>query len=338
LRGLAFHPKYGQNGYFYVTYTYTSGDVTLNRISRFQVSADPNRADPDSEQVLLTVIQPYTFHNAGEIHFGPDGYLYILLGDGGSYGDSQNNAQIMSRLLGKVARIDVNAQKGSPADCKELGSGNYTIPPTNPFVDGAGKACDEIWSMGLRAPWRFSFDRLTGDLYMGDVGQDAWEEINFQPRGSAGGENYGWRCYEGNHPYNTDGCQAKNRYTFPIFEYSSQPDNANCAVITGYVYRGAKYPAMHGHFFLTDFCSGIFWDLACGANGWQVTQHTNLLGPGRVAFGEDAQGELYVVNIYTDKIYRLVESTPVTPTVTTPAEDDTRLYLPIIMKPLFSCS
>lgn len=339
LRGLAFHPNYANNGYFYVNYTHTSGNVTVNRISRFQVSSNPNRANAGSETVLLTVIQPTTIHSAGEIHFGMDGYLYILLGDGGSPRDEPNRGQTTNHLLGKIARIDVNAQNGSPADCKGLGSGNYTVPATNPFVDGAGKNCDEIWSLGLRAPWRFSFDRLTGDLFLGDVGQDAWEEVNFQRRNAAGGQNYGWRCYEGNHPYRTDGCRPRSDYKFPIFEYSSRTGTPNCAIITGYMYRGTQYPAMYGHFFMTDFCSGIIWDLTCTINGWQVAQHTNLQEAGRVGFGEDAQGELYVISLYENKIYRLVQNTPVAAEVReiTPSEGDTILYLPIIRKSPYVC-
>jgi glucose/arabinose dehydrogenase len=330
--GLVFHPNYANNGYFYVNYTHTSGGTTYTRISRFTVSSNSNVANVNSEEVLLTVVQPFENHNAGDIHFGPDGYLYIPLGDGGSGGDPQNNAQTMTRLLGKIIRIDVNAQAGSPSDCKGSGTGSYTIPAGNPLVDGPGRNCDEIWAAGLRNPWRSSFDRLTGDLYIGDVGQNAWEEVNFQRAGSPGGTNYGWRCYEGNHAYDLDGCRDRSSYTFPIFEYAQGSNN--CSVIAGYVYRGSQYPAMYGHFLLTDYCSGIFWDLVCAANGWQVTQHTNLQAFGRVAFGEDAQGELYVVDRSANKIYRLVENTsiPATPT------PDTFIYLPFLIQSSSLCS
>lgn len=334
LLGLAFHPDYATNGYFYVNYTHTAGSTTRTRISRFQVSSNPNLANAGSETVLLTVVQPYPNHNAGDLHFGPDGYLYIPLGDGGSGGDPQNYAQNMRSLLGKVVRIDVDAQSGTPADCRGEGSGSYTIPATNPFRDGSGGTCDEIWASGLRNPWRSSFDRLTGDLYIGDVGQGNWEEINFQPSG-ASGKNYGWRCYEGNHFYNADGCQERSRYTFPVFEYAQA--GTHCSVIAGYVYRGAEYPAMYGHFLLTDYCSGRFWDLECTSNGWQVTQYTHLQAQARyVAFGEDAKGELYVVGMGNNTIYRLVENTAVTPTSTppTPSEDDKLLYFPLIRKQL----
>jgi len=320
LLGLTFHPDYASNGYFYLNYTHTSFNIRRTRISRFSVSDDPNVADPDSESILLTVRQPQANHNAGDIHFGPDGYLYVPLGDGGGAGDTGNNAQNLSLLLGKIARIDVDSGSGSAPDCQGGGTGNYTIPPTNPLVDGAGGTCDEIWAIGLRNPWRSSFDRLTGDLYIGDVGQNDWEEINYQPVNAGGGENYGWRCYEGDHAFNTDGCGPMINYTFPIFEYN-QTDNG-CTVIGGYVYRGSQYPAMYGHYLLADYCSGNFWDLAPDGGGWQATKHTNLSGFGYVAFGEDASGELYVVNISSNTLYRLQENTLF----------DHPLFLPLIIK------
>jgi glucose/arabinose dehydrogenase len=322
LLGLTFHPNYTSNGYFYVNYTHTSGSTTYTRISRFKVSAsNPNVADPNSENVLLTVVQPYRNHNAGDIHFGPDGYLYIPLGDGGSADDPHRNGQNLTTLLGKMSRIDVDASSGTPPDCKGLGTGGYTVPPTNPLVNGAGGNCDEIWAIGLRNPWRFNFDRLTGDMYIGDVGQREWEEVDFQPAGAAGGRNYGWSCYEGNHPFNTTGCSDISNYTFPIFEYY-QKDNSNCSVIAGYVYRGSKYPAMYGRFLLTDYCSGYFWDLMQVNGQWQATQYTNLQGFGRVAFGEDAQGELYVVDMSANKIHKLVENSP-PPATNTPTHTPT---------------
>jgi glucose/arabinose dehydrogenase len=201
------------------------------------------------------------------------------------------------------------------------------------LVDGPGGNCDEIWAAGLRNPWRSSFDRLTGDLYIGDVGQNTWEEVNFKRAGSPGGTNYGWRCYEGNHPYNLDDCKNANSYVFPIFEYS-RGTNPCASVIAGYVYRGSNYPAMYGHFFLTDYCSGIFWDLVCEASGWKVTQHTNLQDFGRVAFGEDAQGELYVIDMDDNEIYQLVENT-VVPATPTPK---TIFYLPLVFGSSSLCS
>jgi uncharacterized repeat protein (TIGR01451 family) len=307
LLGLAFHPDYATNGYFYVNYTNTTADVRRTRISRFSVTGDPNVADPASEDILLTVEQPYANHNAGDIHFGPDGYLYIPLGDGGSAGDPDDNAQDLGLLLGKISRIDVDATSGNPPDCPGIGSGHYTVPGDNPLSDGPGGVCDEIWAAGLRNPWRSSFDRLTGDLYIADVGQNDWEEVDVQPAASTGGENYGWRCYEGDHPYNTAGCGPIGNYTFPVFEYSHAD---GCSITGGYVYRGSRYPAMYGRYLLADYCSGNFWDLAPVDGSWQVTMHTNLVAFGYVAFGEDAQGELYVVNRASGTIYTLVENSP----------------------------
>ncbi|MCI0394559.1 MAG: PQQ-dependent sugar dehydrogenase [Chloroflexi bacterium] len=316
LLGLVFHPDYANNGYFYVNYTNTTSGTRRSRISRFSVTADPNVADPDSEEILLTILDPNWNHNAGHILFGPDGYLYIPMGDGGGAGDTSNNAQNLTLLLGKVSRIDVDNGPGDPPDCVGLGTGNYTVPTSNPLNDGAGGTCDEIWAIGLRNPWRSSFDRLTDDFFIGDVGQGSWEEIDFQPAASTGGENYGWRCYEGNHPYNTTGCGPIGNYTFPIFEYSHS--GSNCTVIGGYVYRGSTYPAMVGRYLLADYCSGNFWDLAYNGSTWTPTLHTNLTEPfSYVAFAEDLNGELYVVDI-GGIVYRLEENTIViTPTPST---------------------
>jgi glucose/arabinose dehydrogenase len=197
LLGLAFDPGYLTNGYFYVNYTNTSGNT---QISRFRVSStNPNRAVKSSEKFILQVQQPFSNHNGGCTRFGPDGYLYIGMGDGGSGGDPNNNAQNPMSLLGKMLRIDVHT--GDP----------YSIPPDNPFIDSANYR-HEIWALGLRNPWRWSFDALTGDLIIGDVGQDKWEEVDFQSAASNGGENYGWRCYEGKHDYNLSGCKPKSNY------------------------------------------------------------------------------------------------------------------------------
>ena len=309
LLGLTFHPDYATNGYFYVNYT--SSD-SRTRISRFQVTANPDVANPNSEEILLTVNQPYSNHNAGDIHFGPDGYLYIPLGDGGSGGDPQNNAQTMTTLLGKITRIDVDNGPGAAADCKGVGTGNYTIPNDNPFINGAGTQCDEIWALGLRNPWRSSFDAWTGDFWIGDVGQNAWEEIDFQPVYSDGGENYGWRCYEGNHPYNTSGCGPSSNYVFPVTEYDHNA--GRCSVSGGYVYRGSQYPAMFGHYLLTDYCSGHFWDVAPdGQGGWVTTQHNNLTAFGRSAFGENIAGELFVANRSQGTVQRVADATTTSP-------------------------
>jgi glucose/arabinose dehydrogenase len=310
LLGIAFHPDYANNGFFFLNYTNTTAAIRRTRISRFSVTTDPDIADPTSEEILLTVTQPFQNHNAGYIMFGPDGYLYLPLGDGGGGGDTQNNAQNPASLLGKVSRLDIDSGPGLAPDCVGLGSGDYTIPADNPFVDGPGNSCDEIWLSGFRNPWQSTFDSLTGDLYIGDVGQGLWEEVSFEPAGSAGGANFGWRCYEGNHPYNTAGCGPMGQYVFPIFEYGHT--GGNCSVIGGYVYRGKANPDMAGHYFLTDYCTGIYWDLYRDDSGvWMATEHNNLQTFGFSAFGEAVNGELFVANKSNGIIYHLEDKAPV---------------------------
>lgn len=312
LLGLAFHPQYVQNGYFYVNYINTTEGVRRTRISRFSVTADPDLANPSSEKILLTVEQPSWNHNAGRIAFGPDGYLYIPLGDGGFSGDPGNNAQTNTRLLGKINRIDVDGQSGGPSDCLGTGTGEYTVPGDNPLVDGAGGPCDEIWATGLRNPWQSTFDALTGDFFIADVGQNKVEEVNYQPASSAGGENYGWRCYEGSQAYNATGCESPNAYVFPIFEYQRPSGYGDCSVTGGYVYRGQRFYALYGRYFLTDYCSGRFWDLQSQPDGsWQSTSHVNVFPPdaantfGNAAFGQRCDGELFVANVTQGKIFYL---------------------------------
>ncbi len=291
LLGLAFHPNYVTNGYFYVNYTNLDGDTT---ISRFSVSpANRNRALPGSEAIILVVAQPFSNHNGGDLAFGPDGYLYIPLGDGGSGGDPLDNSQNLDSLLGKILRLDVDG--GFP----------YAIPPDNPFVGLPG--ADEIWAYGYRNPWRFSFDRLTGDMYIGDVGQNDREEIDFEPAGSAGGGNYGWRCYEGSAPYNLSGCSLDpDDYIFPIHEYTHAE---GCAVTGGYVYRGTRFPTLAGHYFFADYCSGIVWDLLPdGMGGWTLTDHGSVLG-NPTAFGESSRGDLYVADASDGTIYLIGPAT-----------------------------
>ncbi len=280
LLGLAFAPDYPSSGRFYLDYTDTSG---ATRIVRYSVSADdPNRADPESAQLLLRVEQPFSNHNGGQIAFGPDGMLYIALGDGGSAFDPQGNGQDLSTLLGSILRIDV-----SGAD--------YSIPPDNPFV-GQDGARDEIWAYGLRNPWRFAFDRDNGDLYIADVGQAQREEVNVIPGGSAGGQNFGWVITEGDICV-VAGCD-RSGLVDPVFAY--QQDGAR-AVIGGRVYRGSSYPRMRGIFFFNDFFSGNLWGVRRdGAGGYQTTLHlpsasAAALPVGVRAFGEDQAGNIYLV-------------------------------------------
>ena len=292
LLGLAFHPEYQNNGYFFVNYTRTNGDT---RVSRFQVSAsNPNQADPNSEVVLFEVDQPYANHNGGCLKFGPDNYLYIGLGDGGSGGDPQGNGQNTGTMLGKMLRIEVNA------------ANPYAVPADNPFVNQPG-FLPEIWALGLRNPWRFSFDRKTGDLWMGDVGQNNWEEIDFQPAASTGGENYGWRCYEGNHTFNTAGCGAMTNYVFPVDEYANA--GADCSVTGGFVYRGLNYPNLYGHYLYTDYCSGKMWSLTPdGSGGWNKQLLKDLNNFQFVSFGENKNAELFLAALGSGIIYRLTDT------------------------------
>ncbi len=288
LLSVAFHPNYANNGFFYVNYTNTNGDTV---IASYTVSADPNVADPNSSVILLTITQPFSNHNGGQLQFGTDGYLYIGMGDGGSGGDPQNNAQNLEVLLGKMLRIDVDS--GIP----------FTIPPDNPFV-GNPSARDEIWAFGLRNPWRFSFDRLTGDLFIPDVGQEDWEEVNFQLSGGSGGENYGWRMMEGNHCFNpTTNCND-GTLTLPILEYDH---SLGCSITGGFRYRGNMNLQLSGTYIYGDFCSGRIWGATEDDNGvWTTTEllDTNF---DISAFGEDEASEIYFSHYSTSDgaIYRL---------------------------------
>lgn len=286
LFSVAFHPDYKENGRFFVHYTDVNGDTV---IAEYRVSSlDPDRADAASARILLQVDQPYSNHNGGEIAFGPDGYLYIGLGDGGSGGDLHENGQDLGVLLGKLLRIDVDG--GSP----------YGIPPSNPFA-GSGQR-REIWAYGLRNPWRFSFDRETGDLYVGDVGQNRWEEVDYQPASSRGGENYGWNRYEGSHRFRAGSAPD---YVAPVAEYSLS--GPNCAVTGGHVYRGEREPELEGVYFLGDYCSGILWSLVRVGGEWRMSQ---LLDASFqiTSFGEDEAGEVYLAD-HGGRILRLAAAT-----------------------------
>ncbi len=276
LLGIAFHPSYAQNGYFFVNYTDLEGDTV---VARFTVTDDPNVADPMSEVRVLWIDQPASNHNGGHLAFGPDGYLYIGMGDGGGAGDRYGNGQNGQTLLAKLLRLDVD----------EL---PYTIPPDNPFVDDPAMV-DEAWAYGLRNPWFFSFDRETGDLYIADVGQNLYEEVNFQPSGDPGGQNYGWPIMEGLHCYEAEECDTGG-LTLPVAEYDH---SEGCSITGGYVYRGEAYPTLRGIYFFGDFCSGIIWGMVRDERGdWRVARllDTDLMIS---AFGEDETGELYVVDI-----------------------------------------
>lgn len=275
LLGLAFHPDYENNGYFYVNYTGLGGNTV---ISRFQVTDDPNVVDALTEAPMLYIAQPYANHNGGHVEFGPDGYLYIGSGDGGSGGDPQNNGQSLETLLGKMLRIDVNVD------------GPYGVPSDNPFASGGGLS--EIWAYGLRNPWRFSFDAATGDLYIADVGQGEWEEIHMLPAGTGNGANLGWRFYEGTHPYEGTPPQGLE-LDFPVAEYDH---SSRCSITGGYVYRGAQAAEWNGIYFYGDFCSGEVMGMYQAADGnWstQVLWDTAAL---ITSFGVDEAGELYLVD------------------------------------------
>jgi len=276
LLSVAFHPNYAANGLFYVDYTDLNGDTV---IARYRVSLNPDVADPASAIILVTIPQPFANHNGGQLQFGPDGNLYIGMGDGGSGGDPLNNAQNLNSLLGKILRIDV-------------GSLPYGIPADNPFRTNLN-ARPEIWAYGLRNPWRFSFDRRTGDLIIADVGQNTTEEVNFQLAASSGGENYGWRLMEGTNCFNPASNCNDGSLTLPILEYDH---SLGCSITGGYRYRGLENPGMFGFYFYGDFCSGRIWGAAPDALGNWVT--TELLESGLqiTAFGEDEDGELLVAS------------------------------------------
>lgn len=304
LLGLAFHPDFASNGYLYVNYVTNVGGQLYTRVSRFTVSANSNVADAGSELILLQLAQPYSNHNGGDLNFGPDGYLYIGLGDGGSGGDPDERAQNINDLLGKMLRIDVDGG-GSAPQCGS--NANYTVPADNPFVDTAG--CDEIWAVGLRNPWRFSFDRQTGDMFIGDVGQNAWEEIDFQPAGT-GGVNWGWDTKEGTHCYEpASGCDSTG-LTDPIYEYGHE--NGRCSITGGFVYRGSQYPALAGSYLYADFCTGEVWGLSANSGDWNGALTNNKLADiGLIAtFGEDANGEVYVAGYSNGIIYRIQDDAP----------------------------
>jgi len=321
LLGMAFDPGYATNGIFYVNYT--EGPLNgpwFTVVARYVVSvSDPDVADPNSEERLLRFQQPQSNHNGGELQFGPDGYLYISTGDGGGAGDVHGtcgNGQSTTTLLGKLLRVDVRgvAPTSLPPDCGGA-TAAYRVPADNPLAGGIGGNCDEIWTFGLRNPWRSSFDAANGDLYIGDVGQNCWEELDYAPGGDHGGENYGWRMMEGNHCYNNSTpsrcdptpvtcsgvppCMDPS-FTDPVAEYDH---GAGCAITGGYVYRGCLMPGFTGTYFYGDYCSAFIRSLKMsGGVAINPGDWTTQLDPGHAltnsltSFGVDDQGEIYIAN------------------------------------------
>lgn len=293
LLGLAFHPSFASNGRFFVDYTRSGDGATV--ISELTASAGHGSASAGTEKVLLTIPQPFANHNGGQIAFGRDGYLYIGMGDGGSGGDPQGNGQNLQALLGKILRISVD---GAPAPGKA-----YGIPNNNPYAAGGvapGAGLPEIWAYGLRNPWRFSFDRANGDLYIGDVGQNTWEEVDRQPASSSGGENYGWNAWEGKHCFSS-GCSAPSAVA-PVAEYSH---SLGCSISGGYVYRGSRQPALRGIYIFGDYCTGTIFTIPAGA-GSATPLAVASSGLQISSFGEGEDGEVYLVDLGGGALYRVV--------------------------------
>lgn len=292
LLGLAFAPDYSESGHFFVNYTDKRGDTV---VSRFQVSGEPDAADSASEFKVLGIDQPAANHNGGGLLFGPDGHLWIGTGDGGAANDRFGNGQNPATLLGKMLRLDVTSDPSQP----------YLIPADNPWMgaDWNGQdVADEVWALGLRNPWRYSFDRATGDLWIADVGQNTYEEVHRVAAGSAGGLNFGWPIMEGLHCFATQNCDQVG-LELPVAEYRHGADG--CSITGGYVYRGAAFPALTGAYLFSDFCSGKIWGLQQSGDAWERVElaDTNLAVS---SFGEDEAGELYVTDLGGGGVYRIV--------------------------------
>ncbi|MDQ3327740.1 MAG: PQQ-dependent sugar dehydrogenase [Chloroflexota bacterium] len=287
LLGLAFHPRFKENGYFYVNYTDREGNDT---VARYTAPGDHREGDTASEQIVLSQEDPAANHNGGMLAFGSDGYLYISFGDGGGAGDTYNNGQNNDTFLAKILRIDVNTGGDRP----------YSVPPDNPFVDEEGTR-PEIWAKGLRNAWRFSFDRETRDLYIADVGQNAWEWVLFQPAGDMDGRNYGWPITEGNHCYEAEECD-RTGLTAPVAEYSH---DIGQSITGGYVYRGEGSPALRGAYIFGDYVSGVLWTLYRNDAGrWVMTQAMDT-DRSISSFGEDEAGELYLTDLQEGAVYTI---------------------------------
>ena len=289
LLGIAFPPDFSSSRTVYVNYTTTVPGQLHTRVSRFRLRPDVHQVDPETEEIIMQFHQPWRNHNGGQVAFGPDGYLWIGTGDGGSAADPQDNGQKGQTLLGKLLRIDVSAAADAP----------YAIPDDNPFV-GNDQFLDEIWAYGLRNPWRFSFDRETGDLYIADVGQNAWEEVNFQPADSPGGENYGWRIMEGLHCFNPSaGCPTAG-LTMPVAEYDRV---SGMSITGGYVYRGQDHPSLRGIYLFADYVTGNIWGLKQVNGAWE----SELLLDSAYSvssFGEDEAGNVYLID-YSGTIFQI---------------------------------
>ncbi|MEM9723158.1 MAG: PQQ-dependent sugar dehydrogenase [Bacteroidota bacterium] len=302
LLGLAFHPQFPDSPYFYVNYT---GGGRATRISRFTVDPNnPNHTDSTTEKILLTIDQPFENHNAGDLAFGGDGYLYIPMGDGGASGDPRNSGQDPKSLLGKIVRIDVD----NPSEDR-----NYGIPEDNPFV-GDTTYLDEIWALGLRNPFRFSFDRETQDIWIGDVGQNRREELDYLPADQHRGANFGWKCKEATLDFFADSCpeEGDSVLTAPIFEYVTSASGDGCSVIGGYVYRGSDFPGMYGVYVFADYCSGKMWTVTPDpVNTWDIVDQGVFRRFEIATFGENAAGELFLSYLNQGMIYRVKDASTV---------------------------
>lgn len=292
LLSLAFHPGYSSNGLLYVFYANAAGDLEL---ARYRISDNPDSVNTASRVILKTIPHPFnTNHNGGELHFGPEGYLYLSTGDGGGSGDVPNNSQDTALLLGKMLRFAVDTSAVPPY---------YSIPADNPFGT-------EVFALGLRNPFRWSFDRLNYDMWIGDVGQDRFEEVNHRRADSTNGINYGWRCYEGNSVFNSTGCDSASKYTFPVFTYPLPPTGSG-SITGGMVYRGRLYPQLYGYYLATDYTSGRFYKIKYDADANRYDTATQGALPGGIVdFGETEEGELYATNLNNGRLLRIVASGP----------------------------
>lgn len=318
LLSIAFSPQYNTTGAFFVYYNNVNGDITL---ARYLVNrTNPDVANPNSGAVLFSRPKPSNFpnHNGGSLHFGKDGYLYLSIGDGGGAGDPNGNGQNGQTFFGKMLRLDINVRNAP----------YYRVPPDNPFVNDPN-VLDEIWALGLRNPWKWSFDKQTGDTWIADVGQDEWEEVDFRGPGKAGGSNYGWRCYEGHAAFNTAGCKDRSNYVFPVFDYQHNVSDGGRCIIGGYVYRGSKFPQLQGYYICADYLSANSWKIKSnGAGGWNVYLQKSVPA-GIISFGENEAGELYASTSAGD-IYHVVATNNF---VTVPSVSNRAATMPTFVYP-----